>query len=114
MAGLIGARLAEDLQPWPVAGLVAGTREILRESVARLDQLRRLATQDARAHQRGRRLTQRAGLHLLAQTRPPPPIVQGDVYRHPPSAPRPSFLCAPPRSPPPPPMPARTGPPQSV
>src|SRR3546814_18788702 len=83
MAGLIGARLAEDLQPWPVAGLVAGTREILRESVARLDQLRRLATQDARAHQRGRRLTQRAGLHLLAQSRHPPLIVEGDVYRPP-------------------------------
>jgi len=73
------ARAIEDAETGPDAGLVALSGEVAAQSVASLRQLLRRPADGMPAHQGGRRLSERAGLHFLAHCGDPPLPVEGDV-----------------------------------
>ena len=72
-------RFAENVEPGPVARIVAAAAEESGERVARRFELAGAAADRVRAHQRGGCLAERAGLHFLAEVGNPARFVQHDV-----------------------------------
>jgi len=71
--------VAEELESGPVAGIIACAREEGGQGVACGRELRGIAAESVRTHQRGRRLTERAGADLLAERGDPPLPVHHDI-----------------------------------